>query len=303
VEFGIGLPTGGGRWDRMVDEATRAEAAGLDAVWINDHLFAPMGAERPQFEAWTALAAIAAVTERVRLGHLVACVSFRNVGLFAKSAVTADHVSDGRLEIGLGAGWFEAEYTSFGYEFPTPADRVDAADEYIEALDLLLTAGDDPVDYDGRFVTLAGARCLPGPIQQPRPPIVVGTAGRRMLGITGRRADTWNCPASAIPTLEATRDRVMAAGRPVRTTLQMPAAPGRDPAEAAAHLERAKRDLAWTGDVAEIGLVGTVEQAAERALAYRDRGVDGFTCVLPGGDARIPSLEALGAVAGLVRAS
>ena len=300
MEFGIGLPTGGGDWGRMTDEARRADAGGLDSVWINDHLLAPGRPGAPQFEAWTALAAVAAITTNVRLGHLVNCVSFRTIGLFSKQATTVDHLSGGRLEIGLGAGWYEEEYASFGYAFPSAADRVSAVVEYIDALDLLFTG--EEVDYSGEFVVLRGARCLPVPVQRPRPPIVIGTAGPRMLRITGEKADTWNCPSKGIPDLDRLRGRVMeAAGRPVRTTLQIPAAPGRDAADAVSSLVAARRDLAWTGDVDAIGLVGTIEQAAERALEYRSRGVDGFTCVLPGGDARLPALEALCEVAALVR--
>ena len=299
MEFGIGLPTGGGDWSRMVDEAIRADDGGLDSVWINDHLLGPGRPDAPQFEAWTALAAVGAETSRVRLGHLVNCVSFRNVGVFAKQAATVDHLSGGRLEIGLGAGWYEQEYTSFGYEFPSAGDRVSALVEYIEALDLLFTG--DAVDYAGEFVTLSGAHCLPVPVQNPRPPIVIGTNRPRMLRITGEMADTWNCPASGIPDLDRLRDLVMnAAGRRVRTTLQLAAAPGRGRAEADTALVAARRDLAWTGDIDTFGLVGTTEEVAERALEYRNRGVDGFMCILPGGDARLPALDALIEVAALV---
>ena len=134
---------------------------------------------------------------------------------------------------------------------------------------------------------------------------MVGTAGKVMKGIVGRRADAWNCPARAIPDLDAQRAAVMEAadGRTVRTTLQIPAAVGFDRAGADRILDAAREPLAWMGDIDAIGIVGTVEEAAERCLAYRERGVDGFTCVLPRGDARRPALEALGVVAEVVRAA
>lgn len=301
MRFGIGVATAGGGWAQVESEVRAAEEAGLDEVWIIDHLLAPNRPEAPIFEAWTSLAAAAAMTERVRVGHLVNCVSFRNVGLFAKQATTVDHLSSGRLELGLGAGWYEEEYRAFGYPFPSPGDRVRYFEEYLDALDLLFAGG--AVDYDGEFITLEGARCEPMPLQRPRPPVLVGTAGEKMKGIVGRRADAWNCPAKAIPELERHRDAVMEAaeGRTVRTTLQIPAAVGTDRSAADRALAVAEDVLAWTGDVAEIGIVGTVAEAVDRCLAYRERGVDGFTCVLPRGETRRPVLEALGAVADAVR--
>ena len=301
VEFGLILSQFNTKWQYTVADARLAEEHGLDSVWLADHLLTPMDAAAPVFEAWTALAALSGLTERVRLGHMVNCVSFRNVGLLAKMAATVDHASGGRLELGLGAGWHEPEYRAFGYEFPTPADRVRAFREAVDAIDLLFGGG--PVDYDGEFVRLQGAYCHPVPVQRPRPPLTVGTGGDMMRRFTGERADAWNCPASLLPTLAESRAVVLeAAGdRPVRTTLQIPAAVGRDRAEADAAREVAAVHLAWMGDLDGYGLVGTVDEAAERVHAYRRQGADGFSCVVPGSPQRPDFIAALGALAAAVR--
>ncbi len=301
MEFGLILSQFRTKWDYLAADALAAEEHGLDSVWLADHVLAPFQPEDGVFEAWTALAAVAGMTERVRLGHLVNCVSFRNVGLLAKMAATLDHASGGRLDLGLGAGWYEGEYQAFGYDFPAPAGRVAAFKEAVEAIDLLFAGG--PVDYDGEYVQLSGAYCHPTPLQQPRPPLVIGTGGEVMRRFAGRRADAWNCPARLLPTLAEARAVVMeaAGGRQVRTTLQIPAAVGRTPEEAEAALEVGRAHLAWMGDIEKVGLVGTVEQAAARAAEYAALGADGFVCVVPGSRRRPDFIAALAEVAAMVR--
>ena len=200
MEFGLVLSQFTAKWKYVLADAEAAEQQGLDSIWLADHLLRPGKAEAPLFEAWTALAALAGITDRVRLGHLVNCVSFRNVGVLAKMAATVDHISDGRLELGLGAGWYQEEYEAFGMPFPSPGDRRRALAEVIEALDLLFAGG--KVDYSGEFVTLAGAFCEPVPVQRPRPPIVIGSGGKLVMRLTGEKADAWNCPASLLPRLK-----------------------------------------------------------------------------------------------------
>jgi alkanesulfonate monooxygenase SsuD/methylene tetrahydromethanopterin reductase-like flavin-dependent oxidoreductase (luciferase family) len=298
MEFGLILSQFTDRWDHLIGDARRAEAAGLDSVWLVDHLLG-MPAENPVFEGWTGLAVVAGAVDRVRLGHLVTCVGFRNPGLLAKMAATLDHASSGRLELGLGAGWYQAEYEAFGFAYGTAGDRRRHFTAYVEALVALLAG--EKVDYDGPGVSLRGAMISPGPLQ-PRVPIVVGAGRRMMLEVTGRLADTWNCPARLIPTLEGPQAMVhaAAAGRPVRTTIQVPVVVGRTQEEADAALA-ASGPLAWMGDVAEIGLGGTVEQAVEKVVAYRERGVDGFIAQLPGTRRRPDFIAAYGELADACR--
>ena len=154
MEFGLILSQFTDRWDHVIGDARRAEAAGLDSVWLVDHLLG-LSADIPVFEGWTALAAVAGAVDRVRLGHLVTCVGFRNPGLLAKMAATLDHASAGRLELGLGAGWYQAEYEAFGFAFGTAGERRRHFTAYIEAVVAML--GGDPVDYEGPGVSLRGA--------------------------------------------------------------------------------------------------------------------------------------------------
>ncbi len=299
MEFGLAVSQFGCRWEHTESDARVAEASGLDSIWLVDHLLGTTDPEGDVFEAWTALAYLAAVTDRVRLGHLVNCVSFRNVGLFAKMVATLDQASGGRVEIGLGAGWYQPEYEAYGYPFGSPGERVAYFEQYLDALVALLGGG--PVDFDGDSIKLRGAYCRPGPLQQPHPPITVGAGGLRMREITGRKAEVWNCPASRIPDLEEARAVVTAAaadaGRTVRTTLQIPVAVGRTEDEAAAALDVARIHMAWMGDIEAIGVIGTVDTAAEQVAALAARQVDGLIAVIPGSRRRPDFIEAYGDLA------
>jgi len=297
MEFGLILSQFTNRWHNVEGDARRAEEAGLDSIWLADHLLRPGVPEGFIFEGWTALSYLAGITDRIRIGHLVNCVSFRNPGLLAKMAATLDIASGGRLDLGVGAGWNQPEYEAFGYVFPSPGERRRYFAEYLDALILLLEGG--PVTFEGEYVTLREAYCLPRPTQSPRPPIVVGTGGPMMRAIAGAKADVWNCPARLLPDLEAAREVVLeaAAGRPVRTTLQIPVAVGRDRAEADAAAELAASNLAWMGGLGDVGISGTIDEAVEQVERYRMRGADGLTAVLPGSRMRPDLIEAYGELA------
>ncbi|MDJ0959965.1 MAG: LLM class flavin-dependent oxidoreductase [Acidimicrobiia bacterium] len=297
MEFGLVLSQFNTRWSHVETDARAAEAVGLDSVWLADHLLGTTGAESPVFEAWTALAYLAGITERVRLGHLVNCVSFRNVGLMAKMASTLDHASGGRFELGLGAGWHEPEYTAFGYPFGSAGERRRYFEEYLDALIALFTGA--PVDMAGEYITLEHAVCNPPPLQEPYPPIVVGTGGELMRRVTGAKADVWNCPAGLIPDLDAAKQVVddAAGDRKVRTTLQIPVAVGRNREEADAALAVGRMHMAWMGDIESIGIVGTLDEAADIVAGYRARGVDGLIGVLPGSRQRPDFIAAYGELA------
>jgi alkanesulfonate monooxygenase SsuD/methylene tetrahydromethanopterin reductase-like flavin-dependent oxidoreductase (luciferase family) len=297
MEFGLVLSQFNTRWGYLESDAAAAEEVGLDSVWLADHLLGTSGVESPVFEAWTALAYVAGVTERVRIGHLVNCVSFRNVGLMAKMASTLDHASGGRLDLGLGAGWHEPEYEAFGYPFGSRGERRRFFEEYLDALLALFTG--NPVDMNGEHITLNQAVCSPPPVQQPHPPIVVGTGGELMRRVTGSKADVWNCPAALIPDLDVAK-RVVdeAAGeRRVRTTLQIPVAVGRNREEADAALAVGKMHMAWMGDVAAIGVIGTLDEAESTVRGYQARGVDGIIGVVPGSRRRPDFIAAYGQLA------
>ena len=179
-------------WEEMVDRVRFAEDAGFDGAWVFDH-FKPLYGDPggPCMEGWTLLAALAACTTRIRLGTLVTGVTYRNPALLAAEAATVDHVSDGRLELGVGAAWFEAEHDALGFDFPRAGERIDRLEEAIQVVKALFTA--DGVSFDGRHYRLRDASYNPKPVQRPHPPIWVGGGGeRRTLPLAARHADVWH---------------------------------------------------------------------------------------------------------------
>jgi alkanesulfonate monooxygenase SsuD/methylene tetrahydromethanopterin reductase-like flavin-dependent oxidoreductase (luciferase family) len=189
VRFGIvtdqNLP-----WSTLVERWRMFEALGFDSAWDCDHFIQPSRPTGPYFEAWTLLAALAAVTERIRIGVLVSCNTFRHPSLLAKEALTVDHVSNGRLELGLGAGWYEPEHPMFGIDMPPPVELVGRYREAVELVDALLR--NDTTSYAGHFYQVREAPMRPRPIQQPRPPLMLAAHKRKMLRIVAEYADTWN---------------------------------------------------------------------------------------------------------------
>jgi alkanesulfonate monooxygenase SsuD/methylene tetrahydromethanopterin reductase-like flavin-dependent oxidoreductase (luciferase family) len=177
----------------VFDTARWAERAGWYGVWYADHYMPNTGSEEVAtgdcHECWAMLPAIAAVTERVRIGSLVAPTSVHHPAVLANRATTIDHISNGRMVLGLGAGWQINEHKAYGIELEPPKQRVDRFDEAIQIIRSLL--GDDRTTFEGDVYTIIDAPCDPAPIQSPLP-ILVGTGGPRMLRITARFADEWN---------------------------------------------------------------------------------------------------------------
>jgi F420-dependent oxidoreductase-like protein len=189
LRFGICVDQNLG-WEKNVERWRRFEELGFDSVWDCDHWVQPSRPSGPYFEAWTLLAALAAKTQRIRIGVLVSSNTFRHPAWLAKMAATVDHVSGGRLELGLGAGWYEPEHRMLGIEFPKPKELVDRFEEAVRVVDLLLRQ--DVTSFEGSHYRLRDATFRPRPVQQPRPPLTIGAHGTRMLGIAARWADGWN---------------------------------------------------------------------------------------------------------------
>ena len=184
----------------------RAEDAGFDAITVWDHLYSSDLSSYECHEAVAMHTALAAATTRVRCGCLVYCAGYRHPGVLAKAAATIDHLSSGRAEIGLGAGWAEAEYAAFGIRFPPVGERLDLLDEAAAAVRALLHEG--KADVAGAHVRLRDARLEPRPVQ-PHLPIWIGGAGeRRTARIAARHGDGWNAPFVA-PDVLARKRRVL----------------------------------------------------------------------------------------------
>jgi F420-dependent oxidoreductase-like protein len=182
-------------WVRSCEIATLAERLGYDHLWVYDHVeTVPRREPTHVFEAFTTLAALAPQTSTIRLGQMVTCASYRNAGLLAKEAACLDVVSGGRLILGLGAGWYEREYTAYGYEFLPPRERLRVLEESATVIRRLWT--EETVSFDGKHLHFDGAYCDPKPLQQ-LPPIWIGGGGEQVtLRIAARHADATNWQTS-----------------------------------------------------------------------------------------------------------
>ena len=192
MRFGLDVAQQRMPWDELVRRVRLAEELGFDGVWGFDH-FEPMYGEGPgeTFEGMTTLAALAGVTSRVRLGLLVTGVTYRHPSVLAAQAITVDHASQGRLELALGAAWFEQEHRELGIPFPPLGERFDLLEDELEIVTRLFTG--ETVSYEGRRISLHDARMRPRPVQQPHPPIWIGGTGpRRTLPLAARFADVWH---------------------------------------------------------------------------------------------------------------
>ena len=281
VHFGICLPQFASTWNQAREVAQAADEAGLDSVWCVDHLVGiPFEKEAP-FEAWTELAAVAAVTRRVHLGHQVLCVFFRPPALLAKMAATLDVISGGRMIVGLGAGWHEPEATMYGYDFPSIGTRLAQLGEACELLRRMWT--EERTTFTGRHFRTSEVLCEPKPAQA-RLPILIGGGGERvLLRLVARHADMWNNLGAYHADVARKRDILHAHCRTV----------GRDPADilisqqtlAAIALDRtaaARRsqtvldELAFLEGSPELALVGTPDEIRARVERNRALGIGGF---------------------------
>lgn len=177
-------------WDDTRTRWAWFDELGFDSLWLTDHFVRTAQPDSPYFESWTLLSALALVAPRPRIGVLVSSNTFRHPSLLAKQAITLDHISGGRLELGLGAGWYRPEHEMFGLEFPETGELVDRYEESIDLLDRYFR--NDVTTFEGAYYSLHEAPNRPGPIQKPRPPFVLGAHQPRMLRIAARYADTWN---------------------------------------------------------------------------------------------------------------
>jgi probable F420-dependent oxidoreductase len=280
-------------WDTVVEYAQVAERAGYDSLWLSDHLcldLARYGGSPDRhglFDPLVTLAALARVVQRPRLGTLVLLEALRPASVLAKSLATLDRYCDGRLDVGIGAGWYEADYELVGMPMPSPPERLARLREAILVLRGLLDGG--PCTVDGRFHRAIDARNAPSARQQPRPPIVVGGKGDRLLAVAAELADGWN--TCWIWTVDGYRDRVRvleraceAVGRDPATvtrSLGLYALCGEDDADLGRRFERLRAlsppgvlDGVTLDDWREGRLVGTVEEVREQVAAWEQLGVE-----------------------------
>jgi len=271
------------QWRAIVDVALRAEELGFDHIWVYDHFHTvpkPLPG-RSVFEAWTLMAALAPLTKRIRLGQLVTCALYRNPAYLAKISSVVDVISGGRLELGIGACWYEHEFRGYGYAFPRARERIEMLEETVEVLKRMWT--EPVVSFRGRYYRLEGAINDPKPLQKPHPPILIGGGGeRRTLRVVAKHADKWNYGGSYEEysrKLEALRRHCEAVGRDPRQivlTWVSTAIVGRTEEEARRKFEEyeaARLSGARYEDWKVRGLVGTPSEALETLDRFRELGV------------------------------
>jgi F420-dependent oxidoreductase-like protein len=192
MKIGIDVSQHQLEWPELRTRVVWADEAGFDSAWVFDHFTALYGDPKgPCLEAWTLMAALGAITTRIRLGALVTGVTYRHPSLLAAEVVTVDQVTGGRLDIGLGAAWHEDEHRRLGFDFPPTAERIERLDETVQIIKGVLTS--DDFDFTGRHYRLEGAFYRPRPVQRPHPPIWIGATGEKvMLPLAARHADVWH---------------------------------------------------------------------------------------------------------------
>ena len=264
MRFGAAFWINRTTWPALRDACQAAERAGWDSIWIDDHLLADEGDPTDgKLEGWTTLAAVAVLTERVRLGLLVTANTFRPPGLTAKLATTLDHLSNGRAVLGIGGGWFGREHEAFGIDFGSGfGERLDRLDEAVGLIRRLLDG--ETVTHEGRFYRMDDAMCEPRPVQARLPILIGGSGPNKTLRTTARYADLWNGygPPEAIAATSAIlEERCGEIGRPfaeIERTVTL---------HAIIRDTGAKADIAWAPIARRHGLEGRVgADGAERGL-------------------------------------
>jgi F420-dependent oxidoreductase-like protein len=292
LSFGVFMPQGwkmelssidgaAAKWDKAVEIAKLAEELGFDSLWVYDHVHnVPRPANEAVFECWTVMAAISQLTSRIRLGQMVGCTSYRNPALLAKITSTVDVISGGRLDWGIGAGWYENEYRSYGYEFPKPAQRIKMLEETVEIVTRMWT--EPTATFKGEHYEVSRAYCDPKPLQQPRPPVLIGGGGEQLtLRVVAKHADRSNFggnPEQWEHKREVLKAHCASVGRDF-DEIQLTWSPEVFIRATEDEVLAADTRSLW-GEPAESwragNLVGTPEQVAEKIRAYVDLGCTYF---------------------------
>ena len=278
------------RWHTIID---RVEVLGFESIWRSDHYLTDQGEpEREALEAWISFATLADRTSKVRFGPLVSPMTFRHPSVLAIMAACVDQLSGGRLELGLGAGWFTEEHKAFGVPFYNMPIRFEMLREGIEVIESLWTT--DNVSFEGKHYQLENATCYPKPTQTPRPPIIIGGVGEKYtLPIAAKYADEWNSFSIDATSYKAKRDvlttRCEELGRDpstIKCSWMGPVLTGHSEKEMNQRLDNMRRALPAVPEVANAPspaslrdhawLVGTPQEVVEQLGGLMEAGAERF---------------------------
>jgi F420-dependent oxidoreductase-like protein len=276
-------------WPQWVALARACEQHGIPSLFRSDHYMNLDGQhpERGSLDAWGTLCGLAAETSSLRLGTMVSPATFRHPSMLAKIVTTADHISGGRIDLGLGAGWHEREHEAYGFPFASTKERMDVLEEQLQIV--LGNWGDEPFSFDGAHYTLRDLDAQPKPIQRPHPPLIIGgSGGARSVALAARYADEYNTPFPTLDDVRARRAAVVAAceaaGRePIPFSIMTGVIVGRDDAELRDRVGRLAGLIDQDADEllsapARPWIIATLDEATERLLALRDAGVSRVMC-------------------------
>jgi len=274
-------------WDDWVDLARTCEESGLEGLFRSDHYVSTINEGRlGSLDAWAVLCGLAAVTSRIRLGTMVSPATFRHPSTLAKMVTTADHISGGRVELGMGAGWFEREHAAYGFDFPSTNERMDRLAEQLE-----IVHGEwkqDDFSFKGAYYSIEGLHAIPRPVQQPHPPLIIGgSGGPKSLALAAQWADEYN---TVLPSLEEARARrsgldsaLQAAGRPsdgYTFSFMSTCIVGRDETELRSRVQdvltRTNNDKSvddYIDEASKSRIVGTADQVIDRLNQFGEVGV------------------------------
>ena len=295
VRFGVTLPQVKRTWAEAKAAAQEFDRLGFDSAWVCDHLYGVPMPNLPILEAWSELAAVAAVTERIELGTLVTPPFFRNAAVLAKQVATIDQIAGGRVIVGLGAGWFATEFEAHGCPFPPIGERLRAVEEMVEVMKRMWT--EPQVTFEGKHVVVREVMCEPKPVRCP--PILIGGGGERvLLRIAAKHADIWNNLAAMQPELgkkvEVLRRRCDEVGRDfasIEVSQQCLVVIAETEQAARASLQRA--NAIYGGHLGthleEHGIWGAPAQVIERIERHVKLGCTHFVMELYGRDTREPA--------------
>ena len=313
ITFGVFMPQGWkmelagidgaeAKWNTAVDIAIKAEQLGFDSLWVYDHFHnVPVPAHEAVFECWTTMAAISQRTTKIRLGQMVGCNSYREPSVLAKITSCVDVISGGRLDWGIGAGWYENEYKGYGFDFLAPKDRIGMLRECVEIVKSMWT--EPETSYDGKYYKMERANCDPKPLQNPHPPVLIGGGGEKVtLRVVARLADRSNFggkPEEFARKCEILKDHCKAVGRDydeIEKTISGEVMMRESEDELRAIGTKSLWGEAF--DSWQAGnLIGTPEQVAEKIQTYIDLGATSF---MPW-TSDYPSTESIELLAGVAK--
>ena len=283
VEFGVMLRQQKIDFGEIKAAAQLCDSLGYDSVWFYDHVLGQGIIGIDILEPWTLMSALSTVTENVKLGTMVLCNGFRHPPLLAKMAATLDYISQGRLEFAIGAGWFEQEFTTYGYDYPDAPTRIEQLRESATILKSMWT--NEESTFKGRHFQIDGAICNPKPVQKPFLPLTIGGNGEKhLLRVVAEIADVWNCPASSALEFDkkyaALKQHCQDVGRnidDITISQQTVCVLVNNESELEEKLEKGQRRYGFFGIVGELGIVGTPEQCIEKIKADVEKGISKYT--------------------------